>query len=121
MSMAPQSLSSGRLVAFRENFMPFEALLFYADAGNGDQFAFGDRSIAPRGCVRLEPRGRQQDVDRAGPSTLSRVVVRRPYHDVVPFLPIHRAEVHAKRDPGAILPSYRAIKSVREKFIAVLA
>jgi len=28
------------LPAFRELYMPFEPLLFFADAGNGDQFAF---------------------------------------------------------------------------------
>jgi len=26
-------------VVFRESYMPFENLLFFADAGNGDQFA----------------------------------------------------------------------------------
>ena len=30
-----------QLPEFKELYMPFEHLLFFADAGNGDQFAFG--------------------------------------------------------------------------------
>jgi hypothetical protein len=37
--------------SFHELYMPFDALLFFADAGNGDQFAFPLTSTGVRGDV----------------------------------------------------------------------
>jgi hypothetical protein len=34
--------------SFRDLYMPFDGLLFFADAGNGDQFAFAVKPEGPR-------------------------------------------------------------------------
>ena len=40
---------------FAELYMPFDALLFFADAGNGDQFAYAIQAGAIRRPARRSP------------------------------------------------------------------
>ena len=85
--------------AFARLYLPFGSLLFFADAGNGDQFAFVIRERPGRG-VRVGPRDRQPHLGSPELGHLPAVVAQRN-HPAVTRPPAGREP--ARRAPSVTL------------------
>ncbi len=68
---------SSSTMHLRGLYMPFDSLLFFADAGNGDQFAFPIVVSLPPGRVRVGSRGRQPQMGCPVPADLPGMVAER--------------------------------------------